>query len=285
MRKLFALLLMGGVLGNLAICASARADDKEGAKASEEKDKDSSTTKRDDSNDKNRRIDHMAYVGMGIEPLHPAMLRHLPQLLRDGRGIMVTEVAEDSPAAKAGIKPHDVILNYDDQKLYSPEQLVKLIRHDKPGREVKIGLIHDGKATDVTVTLGEHQGHNHMRDGAHARRMLRGPMADRIRSQLASDSDSMQNWTSFDSMSITRLDDHRFKAEVKYRDDKGKVESRTFEGTHDELRKAIEAQKDLPEAEREHLLRALNLPGHAFELDLPGVRIIPGAAASSSTGL
>jgi len=290
MRKLWLVLLAGSVAWSFALCPALKAADKDSpAKTEVEKtDSGKAATAKTDS-DTSRRSEraegreHRPYLGIGIEPLHAAMLRHLPQLLRDGRGIMVVDVHHDSPADKAGIKAHDIIVSYDDQKLYSPEQLSKLIRNDKAGREVKLGIIHEGKADDVTVTLGDlHDVQNRMREADHARRMtIRGPMADRIRHRLVSDSEHLHSWASFDSMTIGRVDKDHFKAEIKYRDKDGKIETRSFEGTHDELRKAIESQQNLPDSEREHLLRALDLPGQGFEIDLPGLRIVPGEASQS----
>jgi len=288
MRKLCVLLLAGAIGWSFALCPTLKAADKDSPTKTEVEKTDAgktATAKTDtDSSRRSERADareHRPYLGVGIEPLHEAMLRHLPQLLRDGRGIMVTEVHHDSPADKAGIKAHDIITSYDDQKLYSPEQLAKLIRNDKAGREIKLGLIHDGKAEDLTVTLGDHHDVHSRRDADQAHRMIRGPMADRIRNRLVSDSEHLHSWTSFDAMTISRVDKDHFKAEIKYRDKEGRTETRTFQGTHDELRKAIEAQTDLPDNEREHLLRALDLPAHGFEIDLPGVRIVPGESRSS----
>ena len=39
---------------------------------------------------------------------------------------------------------------------------------------------------------------------------------------------------------------NHFKAEIRYRDDRGNVESRHFEGTPDQIRQHLEDQKDLP---------------------------------------
>jgi hypothetical protein len=290
MKKFTCLLLLGSVWSYVAICPLARAEDKEsGAKVDVKTDSSKTdTTKADRAKDNGRSQERTPYLGVGLEPLHPAMLRHLPQLLRDGRGIMVAEVTPDSPADKSGIKTHDIIVSYDDQKVYSPQQLAKLIHHDKAGREVKLGVIREGKAEDLQVTLGEHHTRREMRndhDADHARRMIRGPMADRIRNRLVTNSERLHDWTSFDAMTITRADKDHFNAEIKYRDKDGKVESRHFAGTHDELRKAIEAQKDLPDNEREHLLRALDLPGHGLEIDLPGVKIVPNGETRPSSGI
>src|SRR5436305_5781017 len=78
----------------------------------------------------------MAFLGVMVEHLHPAFSSHLPGSGAKGQGLMVEDVGKDTPAGKAGIKSHDILMTYDDQKLFSPEQFVKLIHADKPGREV-----------------------------------------------------------------------------------------------------------------------------------------------------
>ena len=67
---------------------------------------------------------------------------------------MVRRVETGSPAEKAGIKPYDILLSYDDQKLFSPEQLTGLVRSDKPGRVVKVRLLRRGQIHELSVALG-----------------------------------------------------------------------------------------------------------------------------------
>ena len=60
-------------------------------------------------------------------------------------------------------------------------------------------------------------------------------------------------WETFDALKLTRLDAHRWRAEIEYRSREGKKEKKTFEGTREELRKDLLAEKDLPENERQSL--------------------------------
>jgi hypothetical protein len=76
-------------------------------------------------------------------------------------------------------------------------------------------------------------------------------------------------WDSFEALKLTRLDAHHWRAEIEYRSREGKKEHRTFEGTREEIRKDIQAEKDLPDNERTHLLRALNLHEPVFEFHFP----------------
>jgi putative membrane protein len=98
--------------------------------------------------------DKHAYLGISVEALQPDRAKQLPE--QKGRGVEVAEVFKGSPAELAGLKAHDVLVRYDDQHLYAPEQLVKLVRHDKPGRVVVLEVISSDKHRMVKVTLGQY---------------------------------------------------------------------------------------------------------------------------------
>ncbi|MCA9200940.1 MAG: PDZ domain-containing protein, partial [Planctomycetales bacterium] len=95
-----------------------------------------------------------ARLGIGVSPLPEVLKKHLPEVIADGRGILVSEVVDGSPAEKAGIQKYDVLVRYDDQDLYSPEQLVKRVRNDDPGKTVELQFVHAGKLQTVKVQLG-----------------------------------------------------------------------------------------------------------------------------------
>ena len=69
-----------------------------------------------------------AYLGVGVESLPTALTSQMPSVLSEGCGVLVADVAAGSPAEKAGLKQNDILISYDDQRLYSPEQFVKLVR-------------------------------------------------------------------------------------------------------------------------------------------------------------
>ena len=64
---------------------------------------------------------------------------------------MIANVMKGSPAEKAGLRMHDILAAYDDQKLFAGDQLVKLVRADKPGRSVKLQIVREGQLETVTV--------------------------------------------------------------------------------------------------------------------------------------
>lgn len=94
-----------------------------------------------------------ALLGIKLSRLHPALATQLKGVLSPEQGVIVDIVEPGSAAEKAGIKVHDIVTAYDDQKVFSAEQLVKLVHVDKPGREVTITLVRDGKLEKVKVTL------------------------------------------------------------------------------------------------------------------------------------
>jgi hypothetical protein len=65
-------------------------------------------------------------------------------------------------------------------------------------------------------------------------------------------------WATFKSLTLTKLDDNRYKAEIEYRDRDKQLVHREFIGTREEIRRAIESDESLPADEREHLLRSLD---------------------------
>jgi membrane-associated protease RseP (regulator of RpoE activity) len=74
--------------------------------------------------------------------------------IADGKGVLVTSVADDSPAAKAGIKAGDVITAIDGEKVEGAGDLSRAINKKKDG-EVTLIVIHNKTQRTVTVTPTE----------------------------------------------------------------------------------------------------------------------------------
>lgn len=88
-----------------------------------------------------------SYLGVGVRDVDAERKKVLN--LKEERGAEITSVEEDSPAAKAGLKTGDVVLEYASTRVESMEQFIRMVRETPSGREVKIGVTRAGNLTTV----------------------------------------------------------------------------------------------------------------------------------------
>lgn len=74
--------------------------------------------------------------------------------LKEERGVEITRVAEESPAARAGLKAGDVVLEFNGQRVEGTEQFVRLVRETPVGREVRLSVSRSGAPVQVNATIG-----------------------------------------------------------------------------------------------------------------------------------
>ncbi|MFJ6636686.1 S1C family serine protease [Streptomyces sp. NPDC091376] len=67
-------------------------------------------------------------------------------------------VTPGGPAAKAGLKPGDVILNFGGRPVTGPSELKGALWSHHPGEKVRLQFTHDDNIHTTTVVLGEHRG-------------------------------------------------------------------------------------------------------------------------------
>jgi serine protease Do len=75
--------------------------------------------------------------------------------LAEARGVEVIDVEPDGPAAKAGLKEHDVITRYDGQVVEGTVQFRRLVRETPSGRNISLAISRNGSAQDISVELGD----------------------------------------------------------------------------------------------------------------------------------
>jgi hypothetical protein len=95
----------------------------------------------------------VGWLGIGTEEASETLATQLG--LRRGEGLVITYVAPDSPAAKAGLQKHDVLVKMDKQLTIYPAQLRKLVQMHKDGDPVDLEFYRSGQKQDLTVTLGK----------------------------------------------------------------------------------------------------------------------------------
>src|SRR5581483_10617361 len=74
--------------------------------------------------------------------------------LPDERGVEITHVERDSPAAKAGIKTGDGVLSYDGERVEGMEQFRRMIRETPAGRHATMAVFRNGATQNITVVIG-----------------------------------------------------------------------------------------------------------------------------------
>jgi serine protease Do len=67
-------------------------------------------------------------------------------------GVRIEDVDQDSPAAKAGIREGDIVVEFDGEKVRSARQFSRLVAESAPGRAVKVSVARDGKQQTLEVT-------------------------------------------------------------------------------------------------------------------------------------
>src|SRR6478752_2116522 len=88
-----------------------------------------------------------SYLGVDIEDVTGDRVNALK--LKEERGVEITMVDQDAPAGKAGLKEHDVILEFNGTPVESGEQLRRLIREIPVGRSVNLEISRDGRPMDI----------------------------------------------------------------------------------------------------------------------------------------
>ena len=72
-----------------------------------------------------------------------------------GSGALVTEVADESPAAAAGLRVDDVVVAINDRAVSGQGSLVAIIRDIAPGTRVTVSVVRDGDPIELAAVLGQ----------------------------------------------------------------------------------------------------------------------------------
>lgn len=107
-----------------------------------------------DKNERPRRItmSSSGYLGVEIEEVTSDVAGRLR--LSHERGALITDVTGDTAAAKAGLQKDDVITRWNGNPIESARELSRHIRETPAGRNVKLGVLRNGRELEVEVTLG-----------------------------------------------------------------------------------------------------------------------------------
>jgi serine protease Do len=93
-------------------------------------------------------------------PFTPAMAKFFG--VKDGKGVLITGLSDETskpsdsgPAARGGVKPEDVIVEFDGRKVATVQDLRQAVASTPPGRTVRLKVVRFGAEKQLEVTLGE----------------------------------------------------------------------------------------------------------------------------------
>ncbi len=93
------------------------------------------------------------WLGVSIQPLTPELANSFG--VKDSKGVLVSDVVPDSPAGKAGLKPGDILLEFEGKKTEVPSDLQRAVGLASPGQDSKVKVWRDGGERTLAVKIGE----------------------------------------------------------------------------------------------------------------------------------
>jgi serine protease Do len=93
------------------------------------------------------------WLGVAIQDLTPELATQFG--ITETKGVLVSDIMEDSPAKKAGFERADVIVEYDGKSMDSPTHLRNAVAQTPIGKKVSVKLIRDKKPKTIDVTIVE----------------------------------------------------------------------------------------------------------------------------------
>ena len=92
------------------------------------------------------------WLGVSIQDVSPEIAKGLG--LEEAAGALVSDVTDNSPAKKAGLKPGDTVLAVGGTQIESTRDLARTIAAIKPGKDAELKLWRKGAEKTVTVEIG-----------------------------------------------------------------------------------------------------------------------------------
>ena len=93
------------------------------------------------------------WLGVGIQPVTKDLATKFG--VKEGEGVLVNEVFEGDPAARAGLQPGDIVVKVNGKPVDTPQTLSRLVAGLGPGKKAEVEVMRDGKKKTLTVELTE----------------------------------------------------------------------------------------------------------------------------------
>ena len=94
-----------------------------------------------------------AYLGVELVNLNEPLRAHFG--VPEGSGVLVSNVVDDSPAARAGVQVGDIITRFDGEDVTTSRKLTAMVRKAEAGDPADLEIWRDGKVETASTTLDE----------------------------------------------------------------------------------------------------------------------------------
>ena len=127
-------------------------------------------------NIKNQLIEHgevrRGVLGVHIQDLTPELAEAL-ELEEGTRGVLITQVMEDSAAAEAGLESGDLVLRVEGQPVARASDLRNKVGLSPVGKSIRLTILRDGEEREITAVIRPTGDGEHV-DGSELSRHLEG---------------------------------------------------------------------------------------------------------------
>jgi serine protease Do len=93
------------------------------------------------------------WIGISVQELTPDLRKALG--VQQTGGVLVSDVVQGEPAEKAGILAGDIILSIAETQINNANELVNLVATFRPGKELPVTLLRNGKKLEFQVKVTE----------------------------------------------------------------------------------------------------------------------------------
>ncbi|WP_374654455.1 DegQ family serine endoprotease [Dongia sp.] len=93
------------------------------------------------------------WLGVEIQQVTPDLAKGIG--LDEPKGALIANIDPSSPAAKADLKPGDVVLAFNGAKVLEMRDLPRLVAAADPGSKASIDILRDGHEKEVSVEIGK----------------------------------------------------------------------------------------------------------------------------------
>lgn len=231
----------------------------------------------------NHSAPQIKWLGVSVENLSEALRSQLGSTIKTEVGVLIKSIQPNSPAAKAGLRTHDILMSINGKPILSSNQLYQLVQQSNANENVSLEIIRKGEYQTLNANIGVRNaptnrphspfnqpfsGFNHpffnsqpnwnqpffQQPFGQGWPGFSMPQFPNIPKNLQG---KTQSWSQSESLSVRTLANGKIKAELKTKDNDNNERNYVYEGTRDSIINQIKNEKDMSQNHKDQLLGAL----------------------------